>query len=110
MAKARAVPLTDDAGDGRRINKHDRRAFPRACKAAGVSDFKWHDFRHTLASWHVQAGTPLMVLKELGGRERIEMVQKYAHLAPSHLAAHANTVKFWSNSEQEQKTPLAGAA
>lgn len=129
-AKARAVPLNDDAvdivkrrlkttqqfiftrdtGDGRRIKKHDRRAFQRACKAAGVSDFTWHDLRHTWASWHVQAGTPLMVLKELGGWERIEMVQKYAHLAPSHLAAHANTVKFWSNSEQKQKTPLKEAA
>lgn len=37
-----------------------------------------------------------MVLKELGGWETIEMVQKYAHLAPSHLAGHASTVKFWS--------------
>ncbi|WZB62197.1 tyrosine-type recombinase/integrase [Achromobacter xylosoxidans] len=56
--------------------------------------FHWHDLRHTRASWHVQHGTPLMVLKELGGWETIEMVQKYAHLAPSHVAAHANAVKF----------------
>lgn len=129
-ARARSVPLNDDAvevikrrletaknfvftrdeGDGRRIKRHDRRAFQRACKAAGVSDFTWHDLRHTWASWHVQAGTPLMVLKELGGWERIEMVQKYAHLATSHLAAHANTVNFWSTSEEKQKTPLKAAA
>lgn len=48
-------------------------------------DVHFHDLRHTWASWHVQAGTPLMVLKQLGGREHIEMVQKYAHLAPTHL-------------------------
>jgi hypothetical protein len=62
------------------------------------------------ASWHVQRGTPLLVLKELGGWETIEMVQKYAHLAPSHMAAHAETVKFWSSSSEQEKTPLVRAA
>jgi hypothetical protein len=36
------------------------------------------------------------VLQKLGGWETLEMVMKYAHLAPSHLAAHANAVTFWS--------------
>jgi len=44
----------------------------------------------------VQRGTPLMALKELGGWETISMVQKYAHLAPSHLAQHAGAVTFWA--------------
>jgi len=44
-----------------------------------------------------------MVLKELGGWETIQMVQKYAHLAPSHLARHAGTVKFWSGEEEQKK-------
>lgn len=78
------------------IQQHDRRVFGQACQAAGLKDFRWHDFRHTWASWHVQAGTPLLVLKELGGWQTITMVQRYAHLAPSHVAAHANVVKFWS--------------
>lgn len=65
-----------------RIQQIDTRDFERACKAVGIEDFHWHDLRHTWASWHVQRGTPLMVLKELGGWETVEMVQKYAHLAP----------------------------
>jgi hypothetical protein len=85
------------------ISQIDADMFERACEAIGLDDFHFHDLRHTWASWHVQAGTPLMVLKELGGWERIEMVQKYAHLAPTHLAAHATTVTFWSQQLPEKK-------
>lgn len=133
--RARSVPLNRDAvsviqrrtqtatdlvftrgytrGDGepKLIGQIDKRDFARACKAAGMIDFNWHDLRHTWASWHVQRGTPLMVLKELGGWETIAMVQKYAHLAPSHLAQHADTVKFLSMSvATEEKPPLSEAA
>lgn len=93
-----------------KISQVDARMFARACAAAGIEDFRFHDLRHTWASWHVQAGTPLMVLKELGGWERIEMVQKYAHLAPTHLADHAETVTFWSQSKLEKETPPLLAA
>lgn len=129
--RARAVPLNDDAvsvlarrmpsarrlvftrGEGlnARIQEIDTRDFERACQIVDIEDFHWHDLRHTWASWHVQRGTPLMVLKELGGWETIEMVQKYAHLAPSHLADHAETVRFWSIlGEQKEKMPLDRAA
>jgi integrase len=53
---------------------------------------RWHDLRHTWASWHVQAGTPLAVLKELGGWASLDMVLRYAHLAPGHLADHAERI------------------
>jgi autotransporter-associated beta strand protein len=53
------------------------------------------------------AGGTTVEAGELGGWETLEMVQKYAHFAPSHIAAHANTVKFWSSSE---RTPLARVA
>src|SRR5699024_477461 len=45
--------------------------------------------RHTWASWHVQNGTPLAVLQELGGWRDLKMVLRYAHLAPGHLAPYA---------------------
>ncbi len=43
-----------------------------------------------------------MVLKELGGWETIEMVQKYTHLVPSRVVVHAKTVTFWSQQEPEK--------
>lgn len=118
--RARTIPLNADAlavlkrregqGDvyvltrnGRRIKGGDDRMFAKACADAGIEDFRFHDIRHTWASWHVQAGTPLMVLKDLGGWETLEMVMKYAHLAPSHLEAHAGAVTFWSHGHDEAK-------
>jgi hypothetical protein len=38
------------------------------------------------------------------------MVQRYVHLAPSHLVHHAKAVTFWSQREQQRKTPLVRAA
>lgn len=57
-------------------------------------EFRWHDLRHTWASWHVQSGTPLLVLQKLGGWKSFSMVQRYAHLGTSHVAEHANNICF----------------
>lgn len=44
------------------------------------------------ASWLIQSGVPLSVLQEMGGWESIEMVRRYAHLAPNHLTEHARKI------------------
>ncbi len=72
-------------------------AWYKALKRAGIKDFKWHDLRHTWASWHVQAGTPLHILQELGGWESVEMVRRYAHLDATHLLQYANASLITQN-------------
>ncbi|TXL00226.1 hypothetical protein BMR02_06295 [Methylococcaceae bacterium HT1] len=62
----------------------------KALIRAEIKNFRWHDLRHTWASWHVQNGTPLNVLKDLGGWADIQIVLKYAHLSADHLAEYAN--------------------
>ena len=74
---------------GGAIKQPTQVAWLAAVKAASLGDFHWHDLRHTWASWHVQNGTPLAVLQELGGRRDLKMVLRYAHLAPGHLAPYA---------------------
>ena len=75
---------------GERIRKAGSTAWHRGLKQAGIEGFRWHDLRHTWASWLVQRGIPLAHLQQLGGWESLEMVQKYAHLGESHLAEWVN--------------------
>lgn len=77
---------------GKPVAWANTRAWREALKRAGIEDFRWHDLRHTWASWHVQHGTPLYVLQEMGAWESEGMVRRYAHLAPSHLAEHAESI------------------
>jgi integrase len=74
---------------GRPITQVSTKAWYAALERAGIEDFRWHDLRHTWASWHVQNGTPLYALQEMGGWSSAEMVRRYAHLAADHLAPFA---------------------
>ena len=75
---------------------------------AGITNFRWHDLRHTWASYHVQQGTPVNALQELGGWNNAEMVRRYAHLSVEHLAEYAERLcAFRTNSgtarEEDEK-------
>jgi hypothetical protein len=75
---------------GKPIRQVSTKAWYQALKRAGIDDFRWHDLRHTWASWHVQSGTSLHALQELGGCESAEMVRRYADLSAEHLAPYAD--------------------
>lgn len=73
---------------GTTIRESNTRAWRDALKRAGIRNFRWHDLRHTWASWHAQSGTPLHILQELGGWRSASMVQVYAHMSTAHLKQH----------------------
>lgn len=75
---------------GRPLNSANTKAWQAARRRAGIQDFRWHDLRHTWATWQRQAGTPTHELQRLGGWRTGAMVERYAHLAPDHLAIAAS--------------------
>ena len=118
--KAIAVPLNDDAltvirsqigkhnvrvftFKGKTVNDASTKSWRNALKRAGIKDFRWHDLRHTWASWHIQNGTPLHILKELGGWADLSMVLRYAHLSSRHLEEYAENSKSCDKFTTEDK-------
>ncbi len=68
-------------------------AWHTALKKAEIEDFRFHDLRHTWASWHRQAGTSCDELKDLGGWKSRVMVDRYAKYATEHLAVAASRIE-----------------
>ncbi len=79
---------------GQPVKQCSTRAWREACRKAGVPDLRFHDLRHTFASWHVQAGTHQAKLRELGGWASDRMVQRYAHLGKEHLVDAVDATTF----------------
>lgn len=64
-----------------------RTALTNTCKRAGLDPITPHVLRHTCASWLVQRGVDLYLVKAMLGHSTITVTQRYAHLAPEHLNA-----------------------
>lgn len=77
---------------GKKIVQVSTAAWYKALRRAGIQDFRWHDLRHTWASWHVQGGTPILALQELGGWCSVEMVRRYAHFSQNNLDVFAQNL------------------
>jgi integrase len=56
-----------------------KRSFNRAKSDAKITDFHFHDLRHTFATRLVDAGVSITVLAELLGHSDIRMTKRYAH-------------------------------
>lgn len=70
--------------DGRRVG-NPRTAFEGACERAGIKNFRWHDLRHTFASWWVQDGGDLYRLSRVLGHSTLQMTARYGHLRTDDL-------------------------
>ena len=58
----------------------------RAVEEAQIADFRFHDLRHSAASYLAMSGTPLLDIAEILGHKTLQMVKRYSHLSDSHIA------------------------
>ena len=78
--------------DGGRPWKLVRKSFEAAVRRAGITDFRFHDLRHTCASWLVMAGADLVSVQKQLGHTTIGTTMRYAHLSPGHLKKSSNLI------------------
>lgn len=95
---------------GQRMDDCNGKAFQDAVTRAKVGPLRWHDLRHTWASWAIQGGATLMEVMQLGGWKSLVMVQRYAHLAPDHLAEAAARVRIPVQKPAQRKRPAKRSA
>ncbi len=84
----RGEPYADTRGrdGGRQGGNPLARAHATACRAAGITGFRVHDWRHAWAVRLVMAGVDLLTVQRLGGWASVRMVQRYASVTAGHMA------------------------
>lgn len=70
---------------------------------AKIRNFRFHDLRHTFASWYMMNGGDLYELAKILGHANIKMTERYAKLGRKHIARTGNTAReIWKLMEAEQ--------
>ena len=64
-----------------------RKAHETACRRAGITKFRIHDWRHHWASWCVMSGIDLETIKRMGGWKSLRMMERYAAVSTEHMDA-----------------------
>jgi len=64
-----------------------RTAWENAREKSGVKDFRFHDLRHSAASYLAMNKASLTEIAEVLGHKTLQMVKRYAHLSEAHTSA-----------------------
>lgn len=111
--EARTLPLVGEAfallQERSRVRKlHDDRVFPTterakkaemlnlrhpwtlALRAAAIENFRWHDLRHTAASYLAMNGVSPLEISKILGHKTMAMVSRYSHLSPDRVVEHGD--------------------
>ena len=94
--KSEFVFCNRDGGPLDRDNLMNRVWYP-ALKRAGIKDCRFHDLRHSAASYLAMNGASLMEIAEVLGHKTLAIVKRYAHLSESHsrsVVQRMNTAIF----------------
>jgi integrase len=77
------------------------KSFETILDIAGIRDFRFHDLRHTFASWYMMNGGDLYELAKILGHSNLKMTERYAKLGKTHIAKTGNTAReMWRLMEE----------
>jgi len=84
-------------------------SFEDLLKRAKIHDFRFHDLRHTFASWYMMNGGDLYELAKLLGHANIKMTERYAKLGREHITKTGKAAKvIWSMLEKKKPKEKGG--
>jgi integrase len=108
LGEDRIFPPEREAKTARqRVDK----SFDTLLELARIKDFRFHDLRHTFASWYMMHGGDLYELAKILGHANIKMTERYAKLAKSHIAKTGNTARaMWVLMAGEKREQAEGIA
>ncbi len=84
-------------------DKTYRRVFKTACKRAGIENFRFHDLRHTFASWVAMKSRDIYAVQKLLNHKDIRMTKRYAHLTQEYLRDVVNSISDFASFSEEGK-------
>ena len=84
--------------------------FKAALRRAGITDFRFHDLRHTFASRLVMAGVDIRTVQVLMGHKDIRVTMRYSHLSDAHLKEAVRLLEHGTNMAQAPILRVGGLA
>ena len=91
--------------------RHDAdTAWYTALRKARIEDFRFHDLRHTCASYLAMNGVDLLTIKEILGHKDIKMTTRYAHVSPTRQLAAIDVLGQSYGHTPVEKVALAAAS
>ncbi len=87
------------------------RSYETILELAGIKNFRFHDLRHTFASWYMMNGGDLYELAKILGHSNIKMTERYANLGKNHIAKTGSTAReMWRMMEGNLRKQSSGTA
>jgi integrase len=84
MHNPEALPTDRVFSGSQMIPDYVTQVFARACRDAKIEDFRFHDLRHTAASWMRMHGADIHTVAQILGHKDLRMAARYQHsLQPS---------------------------
>jgi len=100
IGEDRILPPEPGAKSGR---QRVEGSFEDLLTRANIRDFRFHDLRHTFASWYMMKGGDLYELAKILGHSNIKMTERYAKLGQQHIARTGNVAReVWKLMEREE--------